>query len=79
MGRVTRSKGPAAKVPNINFPVESRAYQKRLADLHDQAASQPREDAAAQSSPSTVPEVGEGHDGNNVPPPSARGDDGGEV
>ena len=61
MGCVTHSKGPAANVPNINFPVESQASQKRLADLNNQAASRPREDAAAgnspQSSPSTVPDV----------------------
>ena len=31
-GRVTRSKGPVSSPPSIPFPVESKAYQKRVAE-----------------------------------------------
>lgn len=61
--RATRSKGPVNDVPKINFPVESKAYQRRLA-AGPAVASAP--------DPSTVPAGlgGEGQDANNVAVPS---------
>ena len=79
--RALRSRGPVTDVPNINFPVESKAYQKRLAQIQpappqpSAAPAEPAQDAAG-SEPSTVPEIGEGDDRNNVLPPATDGSNG---
>ena len=74
--RATRSKGPVNDVPKINFPVESKAYQRRLAagpagttiPAHPAGTTIP----AHPVDPSTVPAGlgGEGQDANNVAVPS---------
>ena len=77
--RALRSRGPVSEVPNINFPVESKAYQKRLAQIPPApsqplaAPAEPAQDAAG-SEPSTVPELGEGHAEQNAAPPRSPGE-----
>ena len=70
--RATRSKGPVADVPNINFPVESKAYQRRL-EAAPAAAAGPS--TASASEPSTVPAVlgGEGQHEQDVAVPPSHG------
>ena len=74
--RSLRSRGPAPNVPNINFPVESAAYQRRLAQVPVAAGPAPEDGAteAAPTEPSTVPELGEGHAEQNAAPPRSPGE-----
>ena len=67
--RATRSKGPAPDVPDINFSVESKAYQRRLAALPGPSGEGPPP-APPDVTPSTVPAGGEGSSEQDVPGPS---------
>ena len=55
--RMTRSKGPASEVPAINFPVESKAYGKRLEQLQRSPTPPPDDDVCTPSAapPSRTP------------------------